>query len=273
MLQVVDHRELALGLQAFDDLRVVLLGLREAGDHVDLADAGGLELGGERLRMVDDGVRAQRQAPLARFCARSGRDDSQPGELARELDQDGAHAARAAGDEQRLPFAAVLGHLQAVEQQFVGGDGGQRQRGGLGVVEALRRDGGNALVHSVQLGVGAGANDGAGVVHAVAHLEVLHAGANGLDRAHGVPAQHLGLAGLGRGVLADLGVHRVDRHRLHAHQQVARAGHGGGQLDVLQRFRVVDGKGLVVADGFHDGVLSVTTGSNVGSQGRFDKAR
>jgi hypothetical protein len=165
----------------------------------------------------------------------------------------------------------VLGHAQAVEQQFVRGDGGQRQRGGLRVVEAPGRERGDALVHRVQLGVGAGPDDGAGVVHAVAHLEVLHARADGLDRAHGVPAQHLGLARFGRGVLADLGVHRVDRHGLHAHQQVARGGHGRGQFDVLQRLGVVDGKGLVVADGFHGNEPWIDDAPTVGSQGQFDK--
>ncbi|MNS95712.1 hypothetical protein D3C72_1299810 [compost metagenome] len=119
------------------------------------------------------------------------------------------------------------------------------------VVEALRCEGGDALVDRVQFRIGAGANDGAGVVHAVADLEAGHVAADGFDGADRVPAQHLGLSGLGGGVLADLGVDRVDRHGLHAHQQVARAGHRGGELDVLQRFGVVDGEGLVVADGFH----------------------
>ena len=36
--RIVDQRQLALRLEALDDLRVVLVGLRQAGDHVDLAD-------------------------------------------------------------------------------------------------------------------------------------------------------------------------------------------------------------------------------------------
>ena len=270
---VVDHRELALGLQALDDLRVVLLGLREAGDHVDLADAGRLQLAGQGLRMVDHRVRAERQAPGARLGARGGGDHAQLRELARELDQDRADAAGAADDQQRLPGAAVLRHPQPVEQQLVGGDGGQRQRGGLRVFQALRCERGDAFVDHVQLAVGAGAGDRAGVVHAVAGLESADRCADGLDRADRVPAQHLGavrrparapLRTLVSTGFTEIAFTRTSRSRA--------PGAGSGRLEVFERGGVVDGEGLAVADGFHGGSFgNESMPANVDTTVRFDK--
>jgi hypothetical protein len=161
-------------------------------------------------------------------------------------------------------------HAEAVEQQFPGGDGGQRQGRGLRVVEAFRRARGDALVDHVQLGVGAGAGDRAGVVDAVANRETLHVSTDGFDRAYCVPAQYLGLACFGRSVATHLGVDRVDRDRGHTHQEVARAGHGLGQGQVLQRGGVVDGAGGVVANGFH-GDLSMNDAATLFASDSFDK--
>jgi hypothetical protein len=167
------------------------------------------------------------------------------------LDQDRADAAGAADDQERLPGAAVLRHPEPVEQQLVGGDRGQRQGGGLRVVQALRRERRDALVHHMQFAVGPGPGDRARVVHAVARLEALDRRADGLDRAARVPAQHLRVGRPGPRALAHLGVDRVHGDRLHPHQQVARARRGVGQVEILERRGVVDGKGLAIADGFH----------------------
>ncbi len=96
--------------------------------------------------------------------------------------------------------------------------------------------GGDARIHRMQLGIRAGAVDGAGIEHAVAHGETTHFGAQRLHGADRIPAEHLGLAGLGgRGARAHLGVHRVHGDGAHAHQQVVRARHGRGQIgEVLQ---------------------------------------
>ena len=56
-------------------------------------------------------------------------------------------AARAADDQQRLAFAAVARHAQAVEQQLPGGNGGERQRGGGGIIQRTRFAGDDALIH------------------------------------------------------------------------------------------------------------------------------
>ena len=99
-----------------------------AANH-DCIETGSFQLGGQRFGMVDHHVRPQVQAPLARLGARGGGDHRELRELARQLDQDGADPASAADDQQRLPGATVLRHAQAVEQQFVGSDAGQWQRG------------------------------------------------------------------------------------------------------------------------------------------------
>ena len=49
--------------------------------------------------VIDDGVRAERAAPVGGFVARGGGDDGQAGELAGKLDDAGADAAGAVDDE------------------------------------------------------------------------------------------------------------------------------------------------------------------------------
>ncbi|KAI1697388.1 hypothetical protein Ddc_19770 [Ditylenchus destructor] len=118
---------------------------------------------------------------------------------ARQLNQDGAHAARSARDQQADRALGLLLHLQAVEQQFPGGDGGQRQRGGFGVAQRRGRLGGDAVVHALELRVAARAGDVARVPDPVADGEALHLGS---DRAHGadrVPAQDHRRAAVGAG--------------------------------------------------------------------------
>ncbi len=157
--------------------------------------------------------------------------------------QDRAHATRGADDQQALALV-VLAFLdvQALEQQFPGGDGRQRQRRRVGETEGLGHVADNALIHHVQFAVATGPGDGTGVEHLVPGLEQRDLAAYRLDHAGHVPAQHLGNASFGLDVLADLGVHRVDRNGLDLHQQVPGTGDRLRQLDVLERLRVGDGQ-------------------------------
>src|SRR5579872_7485365 len=109
------------------------LRLGERGDVVNLADASRLQPLGERLLVVDHGMRSTRETPVARLGPRRGSDDAQSGELARELDQDRAYATRAANDHQRPTIPAAVRYSQAVKQQLPRRDRGQWQRGSLGV--------------------------------------------------------------------------------------------------------------------------------------------
>ncbi len=94
----------------------------------------------------------------------------------------------------------------------------------------------DSLVHHMQLAIAAGTGDGASVVHLVASLERGHFAADGLDHTGHVPTQYLCRASFRLDVLANLGVHRVNRDGFDLHQQVARAGDRFWQLDVLQGF-------------------------------------
>jgi hypothetical protein len=122
----------------------------------------------------------------------------------------------------------------------------------------------------VQLAVGARPRDRAGVPDAVAGPETGDVGADALDDADGVPAQHLGLAGRRRDIAAHLGVDRVDRDGLDAHEQVARAGLRGGHLEILEGARLVHGQVLAVSDGFH-GRTPVVDTAIVRMQAGIDK--
>jgi hypothetical protein len=53
-------------------------------------------------------------------------------------------------------------------------------------------------------------------------------------------------------VAAHLGVHRIDRHRLHAHQQIGAGGFRHRQFDLLQRLHAAE---AVLAEGPHPGGL------------------
>ena len=124
---------------------------------------------------------------------------------------------------------------------------------------------GQACVDPLELRVAAGAGDVAGVVHAIARPEAADRFTDRLDDAGGVVAEHLRLRldlRLGR---ADLGVDRIHRDRLDAHQQVVRAGRGRGQFDVEQRLRVVDRQVAGECDGFHaDGSVGTRNGTGGG---------
>jgi hypothetical protein len=141
-----------------------------------------------------------------------------------------------------------------VKQQLPGGDGGQRQRRGLGEVQRRRLAADDALVDQLELRVAAGTGDVAGVVDLVAGREQGHLVADRLDHAGGVVAEHARRIFLLRLGCAHLGIDRVDRDRFHPHQDVVAGRFGLGQFDVLQGLRVVDGQVAGKADGFHGGL-------------------
>src|SRR5690606_14840158 len=150
-------------------------------------------------------------------------------------------------------------HAQAVEQGFPAGQGGQRQGGRVLVAQGPRRMRGDARIHGLQLGVGSGPVDLAGVVHAVAGLEPFDPAADRPHLADRVPAEDAVAAGLGLGRGADLHVHGVDRDGADFDQQVVFAVFRIRQLQVDQRARVGSGQGPGGADRFH-GVLQAFWG-------------
>ena len=90
-----------------------------------------------------------------RFRPRRGRHDRQAGEAAGELDQDRADAAGSADDQQGTRIDALAGDsAEAVEQQFPGGDRGQRQRRGLGEGQCLRLAADDTLVNQMKFRIG-----------------------------------------------------------------------------------------------------------------------
>ncbi len=195
LLGVVDQREAALRRDQFGDVGQVPRGLRGAEHEGGCAQAEGLQLRCQRLAVIEDVMGAHALHPVARFGTRGGGDDGESGQLPRKLRGDGAHPARAADDEQRGRGAGHgATHVQPVEQRLPRGDGGQRQRRGLGEVEAGGHVADEAFVHAMQRGVGAGPGDVARVVHAVAGAQARGLGAGGQHGARGVPAQHLPLA-------------------------------------------------------------------------------
>jgi hypothetical protein len=104
----------------------------------------------------------------------------------------------------------------------------------------------------MEFAVGAGANDRACVPDFIAHLEQRHVRANRRHDAGCVIAENLRLAAFRIGAHAHLGVDRVDRDGLHPHQKVATKRGGLCDLDVDQRFGLVDRQRVLVADSAHE---------------------
>ena len=206
--------------------------------------------------VVDDVLGPHLPAPGLGLRPRGGRDHGEagvPGQLNR-------HRADPAGatDHQQASCVAfgveVEGH--ALEQQFPGGDRGQRQGCRLGEVQGGRLGADQALVDQVVLGVAAGAGGVAGVIDLVPGLEQFHLIAHRLDHAGSIEAQHPRLIQQRRRTgpgAAQLGVHRIDRGRLDPYQQVARTGLGARQGDILQGLGIIDGQMAAEGDGFHQG--------------------
>ncbi|KAG0774288.1 hypothetical protein G6F22_014185 [Rhizopus arrhizus] len=187
---IIDQPQLALRRQQLDDLRVVLIGVGQAGHVMYLADAQPRQALGQRQAVVDYMVRPHRIHPVLGIRARGGADHRQLGQLPRQLHQDRSDATGSADHQQGLAFAAALGDAQAVEQQFPGGDRGQRQRRGGGIVETGRLAADAALVHQLVLRIAAGAVDHAGVVDRIARLEQGHLAAHRVDDADRIPTEH-----------------------------------------------------------------------------------
>jgi hypothetical protein len=53
-------------------------------------------------------------------------------------------------------------------------------------------------------------------------------------------------------VIGAFGIYRFDRNRLDLDQQIAASGSRVGQDNVLEGFGIIDGQGLLIADGFHE---------------------
>ncbi|MNJ26494.1 hypothetical protein D3C77_209780 [compost metagenome] len=218
----------------------------------DVIDTLRLECFGERLAMVDHLVGAQLTDPFLGLWTRGGTDHGEPGQLAGQLGQDRADATGGADDQQTLARILLpFSNLQALEQQFPGGDRRQRQGGGLSETQGPGHMANDALVDHMQLTVGSGPGDGACVINLVAWLKQADLAAHRLDHTGHIPTQHLGDASFRLHVLADFGIHRVDGNGPHFYQQVPWPWLRGWQFDVLQGGRVGNGQGMVVGDGFH----------------------
>ena len=201
---------------------------------------------------------AEIEAPFLRFRPGRRRHHRQAGEAARQLNQDRSDAAGAADDQQRARIDALAGHrAEAVEQQFPGGDRGQRQGRGLRERQCFRLAADDAFVDQMKFRIGALALDRAGVKNLVAGLEQGDIGTDGIHDAGGVIAQDLGLAFGRRGALAHLVIDRVGGNRLHGDADVAAARFRFCGLEIDQCIRSIDRQRLFVSDGLHGAVLPV----------------
>ena len=189
-------------------------------------------------------------APVRRGLTSGGGDHRHAEVAGGQLGGDGADTAGAAHHQQGLAGGVFRSQAELVGEAFPGGEHGQRQGGGFLHAGAFGHFRHQALVHALVLGVAALALHGPGVPDPVAGQEVADFGAYRFHPTGGIIAEYF-MALLRQGALAYLGVHRVDRYRLHRHQQVAGAWFGLFQLDVFQGVDVFDGAGLVKADGLH----------------------
>ncbi len=155
--------------------------------------------------------------------------------------------------QQRFAGALALRDRQPVEQHLPGGQGGERQGGGIGMAERGGLAPDDPLIDQLQLGVGALAVEHAGVEHRVAGAEEAAFRPGRLDDAGGVVAEHHGLLRRRLEHRAALGVARVHRDGVDPDQQLAAGGRRGiGEHQVLQGARVADRQAaLGVADRLH----------------------
>jgi hypothetical protein len=108
------------------------------------------------------------------------------------------------------------------------------------------------VIDRLPFGIAAGPGEIAGVKHLVARREVRHALTDRLHHARRVPAEDA------RRIVrpfaerrADLGVHRIHRDGLHAHQQVLVAGFGFSGFEFHQTCRIVHWQKFPRSDRFH----------------------
>jgi hypothetical protein len=107
----------------------------------------------------------------------------------------------------------------------------------------------------MELGVGAGTKDGAGVEDFVAGMEESDLGADGFDDAGAIEAEDFGLRLGSLLPHADLRVDGIDGDGADGDKEIAVLALGSGEFEIEEGFRIGRGQGLDVADGFHDDSL------------------
>lgn len=108
--------------------------------------------------MINDGVRAERQAPLPAFRPGRRRYDRQSRQAAGELDQHRPDPSSATDHDQRGAIRCLAGsNFQALEQEFPRGQGRQRQCRCFGKGQAGGLTADKTLVDGMKLGVAAAA--------------------------------------------------------------------------------------------------------------------
>src|SRR6266404_9896161 len=109
----------------------------------------------------------------------------------------------------------------------------------------------------MKLRVGALALDRARIENLIANPKQRNIGTDGIHDTGSVEAQDFCLALGRRGALADLVIDRVCGNRLHGDADVANPGLRFSSLEIDQRVCIVNGKRLLVSDGFHARCLQV----------------
>ena len=121
VLRIVDQAYTALRRDQFGDVADVVAGVRCRKYERRRIEAERLDLGGQRLRMVEDVMSAQHRHPFLRLGARGGCDDGQRGTLASDLHRNRANPTGTADDHDRGGGTRHrFGHVQPVEDCFPG---------------------------------------------------------------------------------------------------------------------------------------------------------
>ncbi len=200
-------------------------------------DAQRLQLRQQRSVVVDHMLRTHLPAPVGRGRAGGGGDHLEA-RMAGQLDRHRSDAARTADHQQVLAGMTTVIQLQrhALEQQFPGGERGQRQGGRFSEIQRGRLACDQAFIHPLVLRIAARAGDIAGVIDLVAGGEQAGLFADCFDHAGCVPTEHAGRLERGRiSGRALLAIDGVDRDCFDPDQQVTTAWRQGwGQLDIAQ---------------------------------------
>ncbi|MNV48479.1 hypothetical protein D3C71_1403850 [compost metagenome] len=214
-----------MGRHSLGHVLPMLIRVVEAENIIGIRNAGGIQLRQKRLIMGDDMVCAKALGPIGGFFARGGSDHGQPGML-RQLDCNGAHAARCADHKQMLAGVVFRRprYAQTIEQSLPGGERSQGQSGGFGEVQRRGLSADDALIHEMIFAVPAGTFDAARIVYFIPRLEEGAVRTCRFNDARNIPAQHPWLLlRLGLGA-SHFDIDGIDRNGVYADKQIPPGG-------------------------------------------------
>ena len=236
---LVDEHDGAEGLRDRRKAREMFGGSRGHEYRVEFGRTGNSGFFLERFATPQKAVDAKLFEPAARFRSTGGRPNTGVGSCPEQLHRHRAHAASATSDEN--VGGGIFGDTKLLEEPFVRGQCRQRQCGGLGEIQRLRRQSREPRVDHLELRVRAVATEIPRIVNAIAGTKTADRWADGDDDTGGIPTENDRFLRCAGARTSHFEVDGVHGNGAHVDEEVVGAGRRRRHVERHEAFRVFHG--------------------------------